>query len=68
MLDDGKDSYQFLVKANENGEKMWKLYIKYGIIGHFIGNVIMFVLAIVVCYLTFHQIDVQYLYRPYRQM
>lgn len=47
---------------------MWKYYVKYGLIGHFIGNVIMFILAIVACYLTFHRIDVQYLYRPYKEM
>lgn len=68
ISDDGKDSFQFLVKANDKCEKMWKLYIKYGIVGHFIGNIFMFVLAIVGCYLTYQRIDVQYLYRPYREM
>lgn len=67
-LDDGRDSFRFLEIANAKSEKIWKYYIYYGIGGHFLGNVIMFILAIVVCYLTYDKIDVQYLYRPYREM
>lgn len=67
-LDSGKDEFRFLAIANTKSEKMWKYYMIFGVVGHFIGNVIMFVLAIVGCYLAYHRIDVQYLYRPYREM
>lgn len=61
-------SFRFITHANSISEKMWQIYLKYGIGGFFVNHITTCALSIAICQLIRHNFDTNHLYHPYKTM
>lgn len=64
-LDKNKDSFRFLMQANNTSEGMWSIYVKCMLIA-LVSAVSTSICSSIVCYWKYGKFDVAHLYHPYK--
>lgn len=65
-LDSTKDTFPFLIEANNNCEWFWKMYGKLLIFGYFSGNVTISTVSVAFVLIMTGEFNVKYLYHAFR--
>lgn len=62
-LDENENTFRFLARANNHGEKIWKIYSKFSFAGC-ISQPLVSICSIIFCWLTNGELEVENLYHP----
>lgn len=65
-LDKDDEAFRYLAWANERSEWLWKIFLKFGICGFFIGHLTITAICMLASWFIRSSLNPKYLYHPYK--
>lgn len=66
LSDKKKDTFHFLMEVNKKCEWMWKMYVRYMLLGFTIVTIITSTTSVCVCLIFNGEFDTKYVYYPFK--
>lgn len=65
-IDKDDDSFRYLAEANNKGEWMWRILLKYIMAGFAVVTTITAIISVLMCFIMDGHFNTNDLYRPYK--